>query len=111
MKPLSRRNIRTTVRLKPGRILRLPPAFLKQTGWQLGDGLLVTVAGRHLNLCHLPEEHAWRIDRLRQRIGSTVRRTTVSTTIRTYRDYLALCRHKRCGTRASNRNLIFSKEN
>ena len=47
---------------------------------------------------------------VRLRIGSTVRRTAVSETIRTYGDYLALLRRGWYSTRASNRNFIFSRE-
>ena len=110
MKLPSYRSVRTTVRLKPGRILRFPPSFLKHAGWHAGDVLLAMVVGDHLKLLRLPDEHAWRLDRLRQRIGSTVRRSAASETIRTYGDYLALCQRDRCRTRASNRNFIFSKE-
>jgi len=41
MKPRRHPPARTVVRLKPGRLLRLPLRFLKQAGWRPGSVLLV----------------------------------------------------------------------
>lgn len=90
MKPPPHRSVRTTVRLKPGRIVRLPPRLLKHTGWRTGDVLFFTVEDKHATLLCIPEKTEWRIDRLRQRTGSTARLDFASLKILTYGNYLAL---------------------
>ena len=94
MKPRRHPPARTTVRLKPGRLLRLPPRFLKQAGWRVGDKLLVQFEKDRLIWTRLPEERTWRIDRLRRRTGSTADGDAASRRIRTFGDYLGLRRER-----------------
>ena len=94
MKPHRCPPTRTTVRLKPGRLLRLPPRFLKYTGWRAGDVLLVQIENAHLVWTRLPDERTWRIDRLRRRTGSTADGDAASRRIRTFGDYLSLRRER-----------------
>ena len=94
MKPRRHPPARTMVRLKPGRLIRLPLRFLKQAGWRVGDKLLVQIENDHLLWTKLPEERTWRIDRLRRRTGSTADCHTASGKIRTFGDYLALRRER-----------------
>ncbi len=89
MKPHSYPPRRIVVRLKPGRIVRLPPRLLKYTGWHPGDVLLVRIEERCVIWTRLPDELTWRIDRLRRRIGSTTDGHPASQWIRTFGDYLA----------------------
>jgi len=92
MKPHSYPPRRIVVRLKPGRIVRLPPCLLKYAGWRPGDVLLVRIEERCVIWTRLPDEWTWRIDRLRRRIGSTTDGHSASQWIRTFGDYLALRR-------------------
>ncbi len=94
MKPRRHPPARTTVRLKPGRLLRLPPRFLKQAGWRVGDKLLVQFEKDRLIWTRLPEERTWRIDRLHRRTRSTADCNAASGKIRTFGDYLALRRER-----------------
>ena len=94
MKPRRHTSARTTVRLKPGRLVRLPPRFLKHAGWRVGDKLLVQFQKDRLIWTRLPEERTWRIDRLRRRTGSTADCHTARGKIRTFGDYLALRRER-----------------
>ncbi len=94
MKPPRHSPARTTVRLKPGRLLRLTPRFLKHAGWRVGDQLLVRLEQDHLVWTRLPEERTWRVDRLRRRTGSTADRDAASRRIRTFGEYLALRRER-----------------
>ena len=94
MKPPSYRKVRQTIRLKPGRMICMPPRFLKHAGWRVGDVLLVSVEGGHVSIARLPEENTWRIDRLRQRTGSTAQVAAANRMIRTYGDYRALQRQR-----------------
>jgi len=94
MKPHRIPLTRTSVRLKPGRLLRLPPRFLKYAGWRPGDVLLVQLEDAHLVWTRLPDERTWRIDRLRRRTGSMADADAVCRRIRTFRDYLALRRER-----------------
>lgn len=90
-KPRSPRSFRSVrVRIKPGRIVRLPSHTLDGLGWAIGDILCVTVAGGGISYTRLPSEVAWRVDRLRLRTGSTAQVASASPTIRTYADYLRL---------------------
>ena len=102
---------RHTLRLKPGRLLCLPPRFLKHSGWRIGDVLRVTVEGQHATVARLPDERSWRIDRLRQRTGSTARVASPLRKIRTYGDYLALRRSRNERRReSSGASLTLSRE-
>lgn len=94
MKPHRYPLTRTTVRLKPGRRIRLPPRFLKYTGWRPGDVLLVRTDPGQLLWTRLPDERTWRIDRLRRRTGSTTEYESSCRSLRTLGDYLALKRER-----------------
>ena len=111
MKPRRHPPARTTVRLKPGRLLRLPPRFLKQTGWRVGDKLLVHLEKDRLIWTRWPEERTWRIDRLRRRTGSMADADAVCRRIRTFGDYLALRRERTGQTSFFERLRDYSKEN
>lgn len=110
MKPHSRPPKRQTVRLKPGRRIRLPPAFLKHAGWQIGTVLLVTVEPDHVVLSPLTDERTWRIDRLRRRTGSAAMSHSASSRLRTFGDFLAARRDKAGQTRFFDRTLTHCKE-
>jgi bifunctional DNA-binding transcriptional regulator/antitoxin component of YhaV-PrlF toxin-antitoxin module len=110
MKPPSCHPKCQTVRLKPGRRLRLPPAFLKHAGWQIGTVLLVMVEPDHAVLSPLPDERTWRIDRLRRRTGSAVGSHSASSRLRTFGDYLAARRDKTGQTSFFDRTLTHCKE-
>ena len=110
MKPRRHPPARTTVRLKPGRLLRLPPRFLKQAGWRVGDKLLVQFEKDRLIWTRLPEEQTWRIDRLRRRTRSTADGNAASGKIRTFGDYLALRRERAGETPFFDRMLEHSTE-
>ena len=110
MKPRRHPPARTTVRLKPGRLLRLPRRFLKQTGWRVGDKLLVHLEKDRLIWTRWPEERTWRIDRLRRRTGSTADGNAASGKIRTFGDYLALRRERAGETPFFDRILDRSEE-
>lgn len=101
---------RTTVRLKPGRLVRLPPRFLKQAGWRVGDKLLVHLEKNRLIWTRWPEERTWRIDRLRRRTGSTADGDAVGRRIRTFGDYLVLRRERAGQTPFFDRMLDRSRE-
>ena len=94
MKPHRIRPTRSSVRLKPGRLLRLPPRFLKYAGWRPGGVLLVQLENAHVVWTRLPDERTWRIDRQRRRTGSLADADAVCRRIRTFRDYLALRRER-----------------
>ena len=111
MKPHRCPPTRTTVRLKPGRLLRLPPRFLKYAGWRTGDVLLVQIENAHLVWTRLPDERTWRIDRLRRRTGSMADADAVCRRIRTFGDYLALRRERTGQTSFFERLRDYSKEN
>ena len=111
MKPYRTPLTRTTLRLKPGGILRLPPRFLKRSGWRLGDVLLVQVENAQLVLSRLPDERSWRINRLRRRIRSTADDTLATRSIRTLGDYRALSRERARRRHSSMGTLTHSKEN
>ncbi len=110
MKPRRHLSARTTVRLKPGRLLRFPPRFLKQAGWRVGDKLLVQSEKDRIIWTRLPEERTWRIDRLRQRTRSTADGNAASGKIRTFGDYLDLRRERTGQTRFFDRMLERSME-
>ncbi len=110
MKPRRHPPARTTVRLKPGRLLRLPPRFLKQTGWRVGDKLLVHLEKDRLLWTRWPEERTWRIDRLRRRTGSSADGEAVGRRIRTFGDYLALRRERAGQTKFFDRIRDRSRE-
>jgi len=94
MKPHRYPPARTTVRLKPGRFIRLPPRFLKYADWRPGDMLLVQIENEHLVWTRLPDERTWRINQLHRRIGSTADCNAASRRIRTFGEYLALRRER-----------------
>lgn len=94
MKPRCHPPARTTVRLKPGRILRLPPRFLKQVGWRVDDKLLVQFEQDYVVWTRLPEGRTWRIERLRRRTGSAADCHSARGKIRTFGDYLVLRRER-----------------
>lgn len=110
MKPHRYPLTRNTVRLKPGRFIRLPPHFLKCAGWRPGDMLLVQVENDHLVWTRLPDERTWRIDRLRVRTGSTADGNAASRKIRTFGNYLALRRERTRQTSFFDRIADHSKE-
>ncbi len=110
MKPHRCPPTRTTVRLKPGRLLRLPPRFLKYAGWRTGDVLLVQIENAHLVWTRLPDERTWRIDRLRRRTGSTANSDAASRRIRTFGDFLGLRRERTGQTKFFDSILDCSKE-
>ncbi len=110
MKPHRIPPTQTTVRLKPGRLLRLPPRFLKYAGWRPKDVLLVQLENAHLVCTRLPDERTWRIDRLRRRTGSMADGNAVCRGIRTFAGYLALRRERTGQTSFFDRLRDYSKE-
>lgn len=94
MKEPTQSATRRRVRIKPGRFITLPPHFVHRAGWKLDDMLYVTVANGGVTFARLPNEVAWRIDRLRLRTGSSASVSSVSPTIRTFADYIRIKRGK-----------------
>ena len=60
---------RMTLRIKPGRFLRIPLRFFKRTNWQSGDRLNIRLDKWRVYLFKPPKETDWRIGRLRNRIN------------------------------------------
>ena len=69
MKPPTYKKRRLVVRIKPGGFLRIPPSFLRRSGWRAGDVLMCEAADGCIRLFKPPTESAWRIERLRLRIA------------------------------------------
>ena len=96
MKSPTRKKARLTLRIKPGGFLRIPLYFMYRSGWHSGDRLIVEVAGDRIHFVKPPTEIVWRIERLRQRIGSDSADNSPSFAARTYGEYRRMTL-PRCG--------------
>ena len=95
MKRPRHRPVRRTVRIKPGRVIMLPPRIIRRLGWNLGDRLHLFVEGAHICIERVPNETEWRISRLRTRTGSAVQRDASTVSIRAPDELLILRRDRR----------------